>query len=201
MENRRQILASTYLFRDVQQAAFDMELSDPVAFSKGETIYSEKHFKRCIGVVLSGSAKALPIGGDGVLSYFSEGSVFGAAAVFGENEQYISRIEAVKPCKIQFIEEHRLRYIFEHYPKTAVNYISFLSSRIRFLNERLSIMMRDSAEGRLYAFLLKNGGYDGSMTGLADILCMGRTTLYRELAALEQKQLIVRQDGKIKVIL
>lgn len=201
MEKRREILASTYLFCGAEEAAFGMELSEPVTFLKGETIYSEKQFKRCIGVVLSGSAKALPIGGEGVLSYFREGSVFGAAAVFGDNEEYISRIEAVKPCKIQFIEEERLSRLFEGYPKVAVNYISFLSSRIRFLNEKLSIMMHDGAEGRLYAFLLKNGGYDGKMTGLSRILCMGRTTLYRELANLEQKQLIVREDGKIKVIL
>lgn len=201
MERRREILASTYLFREAEQAALTMELSEPVSFLKGETIYSEKQFQRSIGVVLSGLAKAVPLGGEGVLSYFKEGSVFGAAAVFGGNKEYISRIEAVKPCKVQFIEEEKLSHIFREYPKVAVNYISFLSSRIRFLNEKLSIMMRDGAEGRLYAFLLKNGGYDGKMTGLADTLCIGRTTLYRTLENLEQKQLIVREDGKIKVIL
>lgn len=201
MEKRREILASTYLFREAEDAAENMELSEPVSFLKGETIYSEKHFQRSIGIVLSGSAKAIPLGGDGVLSYFREGSVFGAAAVFGDDKEYISKIEAVKPCKIQFIEEERLSRVFRQYPKVAVNYISFLSSRIRFLNEKLSIMMRDGAEGKLYAYLLKNGGYEGKMTGLADTLYMGRTTLYRELANLEQKKLIVREDGKIKVIL
>ena len=201
MEKRREILASTYLFKGAEKSAFDIELSEPVTFSKGQTIYSENQFSRSIGIVLSGLAKALPVGGQGVLSYFSEGSVFGAAAVFSDNKEYISRIEAVKPCKIQFIEEEKLSEIFQSHPKVAVNYISFLSTRIRFLNEKLSIMMRDGAESRLYAFLLKNGGYDGKMTGLADTLCMGRTTLYRELTELEQKQLIVRQDGEIKVIL
>lgn len=201
MEKRREILASTYLFRNVPAAAENIELSEPVTFLKGETVYSEKQFRRSIGVVLSGMAKAVPLGGDGVLAYFCEGSVFGAAAVFGDDKEYISRIEAVKPCKMQFIEEERLSSIFEQYPQVAVNYISFLSSRIRFLNEKLSIMMREGAEGRLYAFLLKNGGYEGKMTGLADILCMGRTTLYRELDKLCAKKLIVREDGKIKVIL
>ncbi len=201
MEKRRELLASVYLFKNVKQAAEEIELSEPVAFSKGETIYSEKQFRRSIGVILSGSAKAVPLGGDGVLSYFKEGSVFGAAAVFGDNTEYISRIEAVKPCTVQFIEEETLARVFEKYPQVAVNYVSFLSSRIRFLNEKLSIMMRDGAEGKLYAYLLKNGGYEGKMTGLSSILCMGRTTLYRELANLEQKKLIVREDGKIKVIL
>jgi CRP-like cAMP-binding protein len=201
MEKRREILASTYLFKGAEKSAFDIELSEPVDFLKGQTIYSENQFSKSIGVVLSGLAKALPVGGEGVLSYFREGSVFGAAAVFSDNKEYISRIEAVKPCKIQFIEEEKLSEIFKTHPQVAVNYISFLSTRIRFLNEKLSIMMRDGAESRLYAFLLKNGGYDGKMTGLANTLCMGRTTLYRTLENLEQKQLIVRQDGKIKVIL
>lgn len=200
MEKRREILADTYLFRGAEQAAQEIELSEAVTFLKGETIYSENQFRRSIGVVLSGLAKAVPLGGDGVLSYFHEGGVFGAAALFGENKEYISRIEAVKPCKVQFIEEEKLVRIFERYPEVAINYISFLSSRIRFLNEKLSIMMRDGAEGRLYAFLLKNGGYEGKMAGLSRILCMGRTTLYRELEKLCEKQLIVREDGKIKVI-
>lgn len=201
MEKRREILAATYLFRNAEQAAMSIELKSPVSFSKGETIYCENCFKRSIGVVLSGSARALPIGGEGVLAYFKEGSVFGAAAVFGNNTEYVSRIEAVKPCTVQFIDEADLSAVFEKYPAVAINYIAFLSSRIRFLNEKLSIMMREGAEGKLYAFLLKNEGYTGKMTSLADSLCMGRTTLYRELEKLENKQLIVREDGKIKVIL
>ena len=201
MEKRREILASTYLFKGAEKSAFDIELSEPVTFSKGQTIYSENQFNRSIGIVLSGLAKALPLGGEGVLSYFTEGNVFGAAAVFSDNKEYISRIEAVKPCKIQFIEEEKLSEIFKRHPQVAVNYISFLSTRIRFLNEKLSIMMRDGAESRLYAFLLKNGGYDGKMTALANTLCMGRTTLYRTLENLEQKQLIAREGTEIKVIL
>ena len=201
MEDARKVLSQTYLFKGVGEAAEKIELGEPVCFAKGETIYSENKFRRCIGVVLSGSAKALSVGGEGVLSHFSEGGMFGAAAVFGEAEEYISRIVAVKPCTVQFITEEALGKCFKAYPELAVNYITFLSSRIRFLNEKLSIMMREGAEGRLYAFLLKNGGYEGKMTGLANSLCMGRTTLYRELANLEQKKLIVREDGRIKVIL
>lgn len=200
MEKRREILASTYLFRNTREAVYKTEFSEPVSFLKGETIYSHKSFKRCIGIVLSGMAKAVPLGGEGVLSYFTEGSVFGAAAVFGDNKEYISRIEAVKPCKVQFIEEEVLSMLFKQYPQVAENYISFLSDRIRFLNEKLSIMMQGGAEGKLYEYLLKNEGYEGKMTSLADILCIGRTTLYRTLENLEQKQLIVRQDGKVKVI-
>ena len=87
MEKRREILASTYLFKGAEKSAFDIELSEPVDFLKGQTIYSENQFSRSIGIVLSGLAKALPLGGEGVLSYFSEGSVFGAAAVFSDNKE------------------------------------------------------------------------------------------------------------------
>ena len=80
-------------------------------------------------------------------------------------------------------------------------FISFLSSRIRFLNEKLSFMMQDSAEARLYAYLHKRGGYEGKMTALADALCIGRTTLYRTLENLEQNNLITRKGTKVKVIL
>lgn len=138
-----------------------------------------------------------------LLSYFTRGSVFGAAALFGDNKEYISRIQAVSDCTVQFIEQERLAEIFKLDEQVAVNYISFLSSKIRFLNGKLSVMMQEGAQGKLYAYLYKLGdeGYSGKMTQLAKNLCIGRTSLYRSLENLEQNNLIVRKDGKIKVIL
>lgn len=206
MENRKEIIGATYLFQGEKQAVDSIKLNNPVTFHKGEIIYDENQFRKCIGIVLSGKAKACTLGSDGILSYFVTGSVFGAAALFGENKDYISRIEAVKDCVVQFIEQEALTDIFKKFPGVAVNYISFLSSRVRFLNQRLSIMMRDGAEGKIYAFLVKHKetygeDYGGKMTGLAASLGIGRTTLYRGIENLENRKLIVRKDGKIKVIL
>ncbi len=196
-----EIIAETYLFRNVKAAAYNSNFSAPVSFKKGEVIYDENNFKKCIGIVLSGKARAVPLSGEGVLSCFERGDVFGAAAIFSDSDEYISRIEAVKDCTIQFIDEALLISIFGKYPAVAANYISFLSTRIRFLNQKLSIMMNGGAEARLYEFLLNNDGYSGNMTALAKTLCIGRTSLYRCMEILEHKKLISRGCGEIKVIL
>ncbi|MBR0326223.1 MAG: hypothetical protein IIX09_00310, partial [Clostridia bacterium] len=59
----------------------------------------------------------------------------------------------------------------------------------------------------VYEFLAKNSDesgnvtYAGSMALLARNLSLGRTSLYRALDTLEHQNLIVREDGKIKVLL
>ena len=201
--NCKEILYKTYLFKDTENVLDSVTLSEPVTFKKGEIIYDENRFLKGIGIVLSGEARAVSLNGDVPLSYFGQGKVFGAAAIFGDNKEYISRIEAVSDCAVQFIEQETLTKLFRADEQIAVNYISFLSSKIRFLNGKLSVMMQEGVDGKLYAYLNKLGdeGYSGKMTELSKILCIGRTSLYRSLENLEQNNLIVRKDGKIKVIL
>ena len=200
MRDYKKILANTYLFKNNNEAVEEINLSATVTFNKGDTVYDKKDFKRSVGIVLSGNLKALPLEASGTLTHFGEGNIFGAAALFSEKENYISRIEAVTCSEVLFIEEKALREIFKKYPDVAVNFMSFLTDRIRFLNERLALMMHGGAEGKLYDFLYQNGGYEGKMTGLASLLCIGRTSLYRALDNLEHKKMIVRQDNKINVI-
>ncbi len=201
--NCKEILYETYLFKGAEKALDSIELSEPVSFKKGEVIYDQNRFLKSIGIVLSGKAKAVSLVSNGPLSYFTVGNVFGAAALFGNGEEYISRIEAVSDCTVQFIEQEALTQLFKKDEQIAVNYISFLSSKIRFLNGKLSVMMQEGAQGKLFAYLYRLGeeGYSGKMTELSKTLCMGRTSLYRSLENLEQNNLIVRKDGKIKVIL
>lgn len=205
MEKRREILSGIYLFKNLDNAVGQIELSAPVYFKKGERIYCENSYRKSIGVILSGKAVAKTSEG-GILNYFTLGSVFGVAALFSENEQYVSCVSALTDCKVQFIEEEKIKEIFEKYPQSAINHINFLSSRVRFLNSRLSVMMKGGAEERLYAYLCGIADEKGDlptlkMTVLAKTLCMGRTTLYRTFETLEEKNLIVRKDGKVSVIL
>ncbi len=199
MKDYKEILKNTYLFKNTN-AVDQINLFPPVMFNKGDTVYDKKDFKRSIGIVLSGKLKALPLEAEGTLTCFGEGDIFGAAVIFSDSENYVSRIEAATDSRVLFINEQNLREIFKKYPDVAVNFMSFLTDRIRFLNGRLALMMHGGAEGKLYDFLCQNGGYNGKMTDLASLLCMGRTSLYRALSNLEHKKLIIRQDNKIKVI-
>ncbi|MBQ2733578.1 MAG: Crp/Fnr family transcriptional regulator [Clostridia bacterium] len=208
MDRTLEILQKTFLFRGIENVLDGAELPTPVSFKKGETIYSEKEFRRALGILLAGKAKATPAGNSAtVLNIFLPGAVFGAAAVFSPEEEYVSCISAASDCRVLFFDENELSRLFSAYPQAAVNYISFLSQRIRFLNGKLSLFTKNDAEGRVYEFLAKNCNdsgtvtYTGSMALLARNLGVGRTSLYRALDALEHKKMIVREDGKIKVLL
>ncbi len=90
-------------------------------------------------------------------------------------------------------------------PRVGENYVTFLSDRIRFLNRRLSTLTAGQTDGKLWRYLLAHRGEDGvvslpgGMTGLAETLNMGRSSLYRSLDALTAAGRICRQGKQIIV--
>lgn len=181
-------------------------LPDAVKLSKGELVYSSQSFPRAIALVVSGAAKAETDNAHRVvMKRFLPGMCFGAAAVFG-GEAYVSRVTAETETEIQFINEDTLISLFEKYPKTAINYISFLSDKIRFLNNKLSVLSCPSAESAVFKYLVSAADTDGyavipeNMTMLSKMLGLGRASLYRSLDSLEKNGHIKRENNKIKVI-
>lgn len=175
--------------------------------SKGEKIYSTYNFSNALGYIISGNAIAnFDNGGDIIMNRFSSGMCFGAAAVFGVGENYISQITATTDMEILFISEELLTEIFKRFPKTAINYISFLSDKIRFLNAKLSVISCHDADDTLLHYLKSVCDKDGcteicqNMTLLAKTLGLSRATLYRSLDNLVNKGQIIRKNKYIKVI-
>ena len=176
-------------------------------FKKNDIIYSKEVFPDAIGVVIKGKAAAVTNSPDGIyMKSFSAGSVFGPAAIFGNKNEYASTIIARSDTEILFIPEDTLKEIFREYPQTSLNYITFLSDRIRFLNRKLSILSRTSAEDTVFEYLCEVKDEDNSvqlsvsMTLLAKMLGLSRATLYRSLDALESGGRITRKNNIIKVI-
>ena len=103
-------------------------------------------------------------------------------------------------------EEEILKYIFEKYPKTSLNYITFLTEKVRFLNKKLNLLSCQSAEETVYSYLSNISDSEGdakipvSMTLLSKMLGLGRATLYRCFDALEKEGKITRENNSIKVI-
>lgn len=180
---------------------------ETIIFKKGELIYSGDSFLRAIAVIVKGKAVAVTNNERKlVMKELPAGSCFGAAAVFGHNKSYVSRVTAQSDTEICFIKESVLTEIFKKYPRTAVNYITFLSDRIRFLNNKLSVISGSDAEDTVLKYLTSSSDSNGyaaipvSMTMLAKMLGLGRASLYRSLDALEQSGNIIRENNRIKVI-
>ncbi len=207
MDDHMTLLHDHFLFQGAEELLHEAQLLGVSRFSRGETICDPATAGRALGIVLEGRAEAVaPTREKAVLAVFGSGGTFGAAALFGGGG-YVSRIRAVTACAVVLLPEELLRQWFQRCPQMAVNYIGFLSGRVRFLNGKIAIFTQDSAQHRLYRWLRANCGEEGhlpeklSMTKLAGTLSMGRTSLYRAMEELAEAGLIVRDGKRIEVIL
>ncbi len=191
---------------DAQKEQIISLFKSPVFFKGGEVIYSPERFYNALGFVCSGSAFAISNNSSEIyMQSFSAGDSFGAAAIFGGNERYVSTIIAKTDAYILFISEEELKNIFSSYPAAAVNYIEFLSNKVRYLNKKLNLISCRSCEDTLYKYLCSAANDDGDVfiknyTLLAKALGQGRATLYRCLDTLIAQGLIIKQKNIIKVI-
>ncbi len=194
-------------FSEEEKQKITASFKKPISFKKGEIIYSTDSFSNSLGYILNGKAFAVNNNGQGVfMKMFEKGSCFGAAAVFGGGEKYVSTIIAKTDAKVLFIDEEDLKQIFKEHPRTAINYISFLSDKVRFLNKKLSVLSCHNAEDTVLNYLTSVIDSDGyalipkNMTLFSKTLGIGRATLYRSLERLAENGKILRENNKIKVI-
>lgn len=196
---------NTFLFSGLSEQTKKTVLSllpDPEVFQKGEVIYSANRYQKAIGIVLEGKMSAM---GENILKRsFCEGDVFGAAALFSTDQNYSSEIIAQSRCKVQFIDEQILKELFKKYPECSLNYIAFLSDRVRFLNQKIAQLSSRDSDSKLLCYLRANSNEFGeievkNMSALCKMLGIGRTSLYRSIEELENKGLITKENNIIRV--
>ena len=199
-------VAATFLFQGVDELVVEGIVRDPRCrlqrFQKNQVIFDETHFTRSLGILLVGAVrvdKETPEGKRMKMSELGPGECFGAAGMFSDRDTYATRLTAQRSTEILFIPEELIRWAMLRNFKITENYISYLSNRIWFLNEKISSLTAGSVEQRLAVFLGEQCGGSGqlssSMTELSRQLNIGRASLYRALDALEAKGLI-RREGK-----
>lgn len=198
--------AACFLFSgmsDNEVAALLADAPAPERFDKGAIIYSEQRFRRAIGWVLDGRVRVRR--GHTVLNHIAAGEVFGAAALYGNEPDYVTEITATTACTVRFLPQDWLRRHMAQNPQLTENYLSFLSGRIRFLNRRIAALTAGDAEQRLLLHLRQRADRAGqltvpSMAELARELDMGRTSLYRSLELLEQSGQIRRENKRFYIL-
>ncbi len=202
--------SALFIFKGLQEQVIKeivSKFTDIQKFKKGEIIYSKDFFKNALGFIIKGSAFAISNNNSKIhLQTFNENMCFGAASLFGSNEIYVSTIIAKTDMEIIFINEEQLKDIFIKYPETSINYISFLSDKVRFLNTKLQVISCMNAEDTVLTYLSNSVDSDGfanipkNMTVFAKMLGLSRATLYRILDILEKNEYILKENNKIKVI-
>lgn len=173
-------------------------------YAKGDEITSSRP---SLYVIIRGSVRVYRTesGQRVLLNTIKEGGVFGAAQLFCK-EAAFSSVKAACACTCVQIPGDAVTRLLENDPAFTLNYVSFLSDRIRFLNKKIASFTAGGGEKTLAAYLLSMPGDDGrvrinqSMSSLAQSLNLSRPTLYRALISL-QKQGIIEKSGKDVIII
>ena len=177
-------------------------------YSKNDIVFSKTSFTRSLGIVLGGKLRVIKENADKrpiVMSTLQSGSLFGAAALFNSQGEYVTQITAIEHSRILFLPQRLIKRMIEREPEIAENYIRYLSERILFLNIKIYFLTAGTAEQRLASFLLDNlseGEYSEMpmpMHRLADALNMSRASLYRAFDLLIESGAVSKQ-GKLVCI-
>ena len=208
-EQELETLSSTALFVGYAPEALGQLLDqtgwEKRTFAKGQVIYAPNRFRKELAAVLSGQVLVTKGDGELVVSLLGPTDLFGAAALFNAEEEYVSTLTARTKSSVLFLSQDSVRQLIDSQPLFRKNYIRYLSCRIRFLSDKIDSLIQGSSEKKLSCFLLRQMDAEGrvrvgcSMTELAARLNIGRASLYRELQKLEERGILTR-DGKIIVI-
>lgn len=199
-------VSSCFLFKGLDEIELSAFLSplETQRFNCGQEIYTQSCFRRAIGILVTGTAIVCKSSGV-ELNRLQVGDCFGAAGLFHPAQEYVTIVKAASVVRIVFISDVQLKQLFADYPQTAINYISFLSRRIYFLNREIDRFTAPTtlAGVRLYLLEQEQDGQVAVSEGyscLARRLNIGRASLYRSLDGLERQGLIRRKEKIITIL-
>ena len=174
------------------------------AYVAGEIIYAPETEQKKLIMIRSGEASVYTADESRsmLLRRLGAEKTVGVANLFS-SESFVSRIIADKKCETVEISAADFGKLLEGDSALLYNYVSFLSNKICYLNKKIVTLTAGSAERRLAVFLDSHASEIGSdsftlpvsMNSLAEMLNLGRASLYRAADKLEADGFIKR-DGK-----
>ena len=183
----------------------------PVSHTRGDILFCPAKKARALAILIQSTAQVYKAGLTEkrlLMSRLSPGDTFGMASLLYEKEDFPTEVQAEKACQVLYLGKDWLLSAFEKEPRIAINYITLLSERIHFLTHRIEALRGDDLPARLLSLLQSHrqtAGSDAfmapfSMSQLAEMLGVGRASLYRALDALAMEG-ILRHEGRQIVFL
>lgn len=207
---KTEALKSCALFKNTADGFINEILCDPRTEWKtveaGDTIFCENSGSQPVLCVLASGSLLVFREHNGarvLLNEIKSAGVVGAASLFGGEYLYSTTVQAKKRCQVLLLRQSQMDELVRKDGDFAVNYITFLSEKIRFLNNRIASFTSGSALSRLAGYLLsreQNSVCSVSRTKIASELDIGRASLYRAMDTLTQSGAI-STDGKSIIIL
>ncbi|MBQ7320654.1 MAG: Crp/Fnr family transcriptional regulator [Clostridia bacterium] len=210
MQNTKELLATVShpLLKGVNTellgALMDFDQCHILTYRSGDVIFSPQSSSPGLGILLDGTAVAHTAHSvkKVMLRTFSPGAVFGISDWYNEEQPFFSRIEAHTQVRLLLIKPSAVRRLLDESPAFREQYIRFLTDRIRFLNQKIGYLTAGSAEYKLSHYLLSLGERETvtlplAMSGLAEMLDLGRASLYRAFDTLVEDGFISKQGKTI----
>lgn len=200
------------IFKNTDPSIVNRFLTESVmtvsAFAPNETAYSSCTSNVRVGILLEGVAQVYTDHARAeertLLRTMGPSDTFGIANLYAEDEPFPTRIVALTPCRILFIEAVAFQSFLENDPVALKNYLRLQSKKLVYLNRKIAIFTAGSAEKRLAVFLLDHE-IDGvftppcSMSQLAELLGIGRASLYRAIDSLAGCGLIEKEGKRLLI--
>lgn len=204
----REVFSKNKLFSkfDIDRFKDRMEI---VSANKGKTLMAQKHFSRCLALILKGNASVTKIGLNGhktVINRLSEGDVFGMASLFYEEAEYPSEITAESALRLAVFPKDAVEEAFATSPEFAKAYVTLLSEKILFLNKKISAFSEGDASEKVLRWVLTMANGENefvlpcSVSKLSQMLGIGRASVYRAFDILQTRGIISREDKKIVIL-
>ena len=170
-------------------------------YKKGDVIYSPDKYDNSLGFIVKGSVNVIKPASGVIVSTLVKNDFFGAVTLYSQKGYYVSKLVATTDTKVLFIVKSTVGILMLQDQAMAINYISYLSDRLYYVNSRIDAFTGGSAESRLASFLIDSfGGYKTLQlrqpyTKLAVSLDIGRASLYRAFDSFIEAGAI-EKDGK-----
>lgn len=177
-----------------------------IHYKKGELI---QDYPNEMGIVLKGKIevqKNLYTGKKVIMNQLREGSLFGIASLFQNNNYKMTTLLAKSDTTALFIEEDFLLHWFHQEPIFLKNYLAYMNQRIYFLNQRIECFAHEQIRDRFIEFLEQQRVQQQnpqqvdlflSKSELADYLAISRASLYRIITTLELEGYIRVKKNKV----
>ena len=200
-------LKKTRIFKDADEKTLTRVLNaygQSVSYSKNDVVFSKDNYSPIICIIIKGEARVSK--GETVISHLKDGEIFGAAFLYNQSYEFENTVTALTPLKVVIIEKSGIDELIKCDNSISFNYISYLSERIGFLNDKIEGYTKPNAEEKLMLYLKKNADTTNgkceisvSMTELSRVLQISRASLYRVIEALENQEKICRDGKKIYI--
>ncbi len=199
------------LFTNVESNILLTAFEDPqnfiTTFKQGDEIFSPWAKEKKLGFILSGEASVYSADGNRsvLLRPLLEGDTFGVANLFEENSPFVSTIIAKRTTSVIFFSQSSIKKMLDDCSEFRMNYITFLSQRICFLNKKISCFTAGSPERRLAVFLCSQS-FENSFSlcinanSLSEMLNIGRASLYRAFDKLIADGFITKDGKKLTLL-